>query len=253
MRFDLVTIFPAFFDGPFEHGVVSRARRQGLIEIETHDLREFAFDRHRSVDDRPFGGDEGMVLMVEPLYLALEQLRSRRPEAKRRTALMSAQGRLFDQNAARRLTEFDEVTLICGRYEGVDERVAEHLIDEEISIGDFVLSGGEWAAGIVVDSVARLLPGVLGNEASSRRESFAADGEGGVGVLDCPHYTRPAEFRGWAVPEELLSGDHERIRRWRRREALRKTKKNRPDLLARAALSKEDRELLKEIEGAGGS
>ncbi|MBI1355902.1 MAG: tRNA (guanosine(37)-N1)-methyltransferase TrmD [Acidobacteria bacterium] len=251
MRFDLLTIFPAFFDSPFEYGVVARARRQGLIEIETHDLREFAFDRHRSVDDRPFGGDEGMVLMVEPLCLALEQLRSRRPEAKRRTVLLSAQGRLFDQTVARRLTEFEEVTLICGRYEGVDERVAEKLIDEEISIGDFVLSGGEWAAGILVDCVARLLPGVLGNEASSRRESFAPDDAGGVGVLDCPHYTRPAEFRGWAVPEELLSGDHEKIRRWRRREALRKTKKNRPDLLVRALLSSEDRELLREIEGAG--
>jgi tRNA (guanine37-N1)-methyltransferase len=251
MRFDLLTIFPAFFDSPFEFGVVARARRKGLLEIEAHDLREFALDRHRSVDDRPFGGEEGMVMMIEPLFLALEQIRSRRPEANRRTVLLSAQGRLFDQAAAKRLAGYDALTLVCGRYEGVDERVTERLADEELSVGDFVLSGGEWAAGMMVDAVARWLPGVLGNEASSERESFAPDEQGGVGVLDCPHYTRPAEFRGWTVPEELLSGDHERIRRWRRREALRKTAKNRPDLLARAPLSREDRELLKEIGVAG--
>jgi tRNA (guanine37-N1)-methyltransferase len=162
--------------------------------------------------------------------------------------LLSAQGRLFDQTSAARLSEYDEVVLICGRYEGVDERVAERLVDEELSIGDFVLSGGEWAAGIVVDAVARLLPGVLGNEASSRYESFAPSARGRVGVLDCPHYTRPAEFRGWATPEILLSGDHEKIRRWRRKTALEKTLRNRPDLLERAELSGEDKELLAEME-----
>ena len=250
MRFDLVTIFPAFFDSPFEFGVVARARNKGLLEIQTHDLRDFARDRHRSVDDRPFGGEEGMVLMVEPLFLALERIAGTAGQGQRRTVLLSAQGRLFDQAAAKRLAGYDALTLICGRYEGVDERVTERLVDEELSVGDFVLSGGEWAAGIVVDSVARWLPGVLGNEASHDNESFAPDTDGGVGVLDCPHYTRPAEFRGWTVPEELLSGDHERIRRWRRREALRKTAANRPDLLARAVLSRDDRELLKEI-GAG--
>ncbi len=175
MRFDLVTIFPAFFDSPFEYGVVARAKKKGLLDIATHDLRDFTSDRHRSVDDRPFGGEEGMVLMVEPLFLALEQLRAKAPEANRRTVLLSAQGRLFDQAAAKRLAGYDALTLICGRYEGVDERVTEELVDEEISVGDFVLSGGEWAAGIVVDSVARWLPGVLGNEASHDNESFAPD------------------------------------------------------------------------------
>lgn len=250
MRFHLLTIFPSFFDGPFEHGVVARAARNGLIEIETHDLRDYAFDRHRSVDDRPFGGDEGMVLMVEPILLALEEIESRRPAARRRKVLLSAQGKVFDQADAERLSAYEEIVLICGRYEGVDERVTERLVDEEVSVGSFVLSGGEWAAGLVVDSVARLAPGVLGNEASSRRESFTPDEGGRAGILDFPHYTRPAEFRGWTVPEVLLSGDHEKIRRWRRRAALEKTWRNRPDLLETAELNDEDRELLKEIERA---
>jgi len=252
MRFHLLTIFPDFFASPFEHGVVARARKAGLIEIETHDLRNWTFDRHRTVDDRPFGGDEGMVMKVEPIALALEELEGRRPEAKRRKALLSAQGKLFDQADARRLSEYDEVVLLCGRYEGVDERVAEQgLVDEELAVGSFVLSGGEWAAGMIVDSVARLLPGVLGNEASSRRESFSPDSAGRVGILDYPHYTRPAEFRGWTAPDVLLSGDHEKIRRWRRRAALAKTLRNRPDLLAAAELTDEDREILKEISPSG--
>ena len=252
MRFHLLTIFPDFFTSPFEYGVVARARKAGLIEIETHDLRNWTFDRHRTVDDRPFGGDEGMVMKVEPIALAVEELERRRPEAKRRKALLSAQGKLFDQADARRLSEYDEVVLLCGRYEGVDERVVERgLVDEELSVGSFVLSGGEWAAGMVVDSVARLLPGVLGNEASSRRESFSPDSGGRVGILDYPHYTRPAEFREWETPEVLLSGDHEKIRRWRRRAALEKTLRNRPDLLAAAELTDEDREILNEISPAG--
>jgi tRNA (guanine37-N1)-methyltransferase len=203
------------------------------------------------VDDRPFGGDEGMVMKVEPIALALEELEGRRPEARRRKALLSAQGKLFDQADARRLSEYDEVVLLCGRYEGVDERVVEReLVDEELSVGSFVLSGGEWAAGMIVDSVARLLPGVLGNEASSRRESFSAEDAGRVGILDYPHYTRPADFRGWTTPEVLLSGDHEKIRRWRRRAALEKTLRNRPDLLETAALSEEDRRILDAIASA---
>ena len=246
--FHLITIFPSFFDGPFEFGVVGRARRSGRLAIETHDLRDYAFDRHRTVDDRPFGGEEGMVLKVEPIFRALEAIAEREPGASRRVVLLSAQGRLFDQAAAQRLAGYDEIVLICGRYEGVDERVAERLADEEISIGSFVLSGGEWAAGMVVDAVARTLPGVLGNEASSRRESFAPDESGRPGILDCPHYTRPAEFRGWQAPGVLLSGDHEEVRRWRRRAALEKTRRNRPDLLAAAALSDEERAILMELE-----
>jgi len=244
VRFHLVTIFPGFFDGPFSVGVVARARKAGRIAIETHDLREFAFDRHRTVDDRPFGGDEGMVMRAEPICLALEQIESERPSARRRKVLLSAQGRVFDQAAAERLSAYEEIVLVCGRYEGVDERVAEHLVVEELSVGDFVLSGGEWAAGLVTDAVARLTPGVVGNEASTRRESFAPDEQGRVGVLDFPHYTRPAEFRGWKAPEVLLSGDHERIRRWRRRAALEKTRRHRPDLWTAVELSDEDRQLL---------
>ena len=187
MRFHLLTIFPDFFTSPFEYGVVARARKAGLIEIETHDLRNWTSDRHRTVDDRPFGGDEGMVMKVEPIALALEEFERRRPEARRRKALLSAQGKLFDQADARRLSEYDEVVLLCGRYEGVDERVVEQgLVDEELSVGSFVLSGGEWAAGMIVDSVARLMPGVLGNEASSRRESFSPDDAGRVGGAGLP-------------------------------------------------------------------
>jgi tRNA (guanine37-N1)-methyltransferase len=234
MRFDLLTIFPGFFDGPFQFGVVARARDAGLIEIVTHDLREFALDRRGTVDDRPFGGDEGMVLMLEPICLALEQMQSERPAARRRDAL--------------RLSAYDEVVLICGRYEGVDERVAEHVVDEELSVGSFVLSGGEWAAGLVVDSVARLAAGVLGNEASSQRESFSPDEAGRTGILDYPHYTRPAELRGWKVPDALLSGNHEQIRLWRRRAALAKTLRNRPDLLQGVELTSEDETIVKELE-----
>jgi tRNA (guanine37-N1)-methyltransferase len=247
LTFHLVTIFPEFFRSPFEHGVVGRARTAGRIAIETHDLRDYTFNVHRTVDDRPFGGNEGMVMKVEPIFLALEDIAKRRPTASRRVLSMSAQGKPFDQATARRLTEFDEVVLLSGRYEGIDERVTEHLVDEEISVGSFVLSGGEWAAGIIVDAVARLEPGVLGNEASRIQESFTPADGGGGGVLDFPHYTRPAEFNGWKAPDVLLSGDHKKIRRWRRRAALEKTKRNRPDLLAAAELSAEDLELLEEL------
>jgi tRNA (guanine37-N1)-methyltransferase len=226
MIFHVLTIFPEFFRGPFEHGVIGKAVEAGLLEIRVHNLRDWTFDRHKTVDDRPFGGGEGMVLKCEPLFLAVESIWPQRA-GDRRVVLMSAQGRLFDQAAARRFSRLAEALLICGRYEGVDERVAEHLADEEISIGDYVLSGGELAAAVVVDAVARLLPGVLGNEASAAQESFSGEEP----LLDGPQYTRPAEFRGWNVPETLVSGHHEEIRKWRKKAALEKTARLRPDLL----------------------
>jgi tRNA (guanine37-N1)-methyltransferase len=227
--FHVLTIFPEFFQGPFEHGVIQRARESRALEIRVHNLRDWTFDRHKTVDDRPFGGGEGMLMKPEPLFLAVESIF---PEcaANRRTVLLSAQGRLFDQKMANELSGIDELLLICGRYEGVDERVAEHLADAELSIGSYVLSGGELAAAVVIDAVARLLPGVLGNQSSAVFESFQEAGHG-AGALDCPQYTRPAEFRGWKVPEVLLSGNHQEIRRWRQQAALEKTMRLRPDLL----------------------
>ncbi len=261
MIFELLTIFPEFFRGPFEHGVVARARAAGVLDIRVHDLRNWTSDRHRTVDDRPFGGGEGMLLKPEPLFHAVESIWPERGadrsafacgdgpeasihgsghgsldrEANRRVVLLSAQGRLFDQAMAAQFASLDGLLLICGRYEGVDERVAEHLADEEISIGDYVLSGGELAAAVVVDTVARLLPGVLGNKESAANESFSGSRQEGM-LLDCPQYTRPAEFRGWKVPEVLLSGHHGEVRRWRERAALEKTRRLRPDLVARRGL-----------------
>jgi tRNA (guanine37-N1)-methyltransferase len=224
--FHVLTIFPEFFDGPFEHGVIKRARDTGAIEIRIHNLRDWTSDRHKTVDDRPFGGGEGMLLKPEPLFQAVESISGR----SGKTVLLSAQGRLLDQKVANEYSRLADLLLICGRYEGVDERVAEHLADDELSIGNYVLSGGELAAAVVVDTVARLLPGVLGNESSAVFESFQDGGHAGA-MLDCPQYTRPAEFRGWKVPEVLLSGNHEEIRRWRRRAALEKTARLRPDLM----------------------
>jgi len=230
VTFHILTIFPDFFRGPLEHGVVARAVADGLIAIRIHDLRTWTFDRHRTVDDRPFGGGEGMLLKPEPIFLAVEEIwpdwKKENAAADRALVLLSAQGRRFDQAMARRFSGLKELFLICGRYEGVDERVAEHLASEEISVGDFVLSGGELAAAMVVDCVARLLPGVLGNEDSAIQESFTEQG-----VLDCPQYTRPADFRGWKVPEVLLGGNHAEIRKWRREAARQKTARNRPDLV----------------------
>jgi len=226
MRFHIVTIFPNFFTGPFAYGVVSRAQAAGLLEIHIHDLRNWTYDRHRTVDDRPFGGGEGMLLKPEPLFEAVEAILPERT-ACNKTVLLSAQGARFTQPMAREFAQLEDLLLICGRYEGVDERVAEHLADCELSIGDFVLSGGELAAAMLVDAVARLLPGVLGDERSSRNESFGEDNEG---ILDCPQYTRPAEFRGWKVPEVLLGGNHEEIKRWRRAASREKTQRLRPDL-----------------------
>ena len=228
MRFHIVTIFPDFFTGPFDHGVLARANAAGLLEIRIHDLRNWTYDRHKTVDDRPFGGGEGMLLKPQPLFEAVETIWPER-NARQRVVLLSAQGRSFNQAVAREYAALDELLFICGRYEGVDERVAEHLADEELSVGDFVLSGGELAAAMVVDAVARLLPGVLGNEDSSRNESFSGDNEG---FLDCPQYTRPAEFRGWKVPAVLLGGNHKEIERWRRAASREKTQRLRPDLVA---------------------
>ncbi len=225
MTFHVLTIFPEFFRGLAGCGVVGRAAKSGLIRVEVHDLRDWTADRHRTVDDRVFGGGEGMLLKPEPVFQAVESIFPERT-ALHRVLLLSPQGRIFDQAMARDLAGCGEILLICGRYEGVDERVAERLADAEVSIGDYVLSGGELAAAVVVDAVARLRPGVVGNEESTRRESFSE------GILDCPQYTRPAEYRGWRVPEVLLGGNHEAIRRWRRDAALEKTARLRPDLLA---------------------
>jgi tRNA (guanine37-N1)-methyltransferase len=225
VKFHIVTIFPEFFRGPFEHGVIQKAREAGLIEIQVHDLRTWTYDRHRTVDDRPFGGGEGMLLKAAPIFEAVEAVWPERSKGSQ-VILLSAQGKKFDQAKAREFSGLNELLLICGRYEGVDERVAEHLADEELSIGDYVLSGGELAAAVVVDAVARLQAGVLGNETSSVDESFSE-----AGLLDWPQYTRPAEFRGWKVPEVLIGGNHEEVRKWRRNAAREKTQRQRPDLL----------------------
>ena len=250
MRFDLISIFPEFFAGPLDHGIVRRAQEAGIAEIHVRDLREFTRDRHRSVDDRPFGGGEGMVLKPEPLFEAVESLLGHTVGDSENTAasekgtailLMSAAGRPFTQDTAQRYAALERLIVICGRYEGVDERVAEHLATEEISIGDYVLSGGELPAAIVVDAVTRLLPGAVGNEASTQNESFQryehrvrkiAEGPGAL--LDFPHYTRPAEFRGWRVPEVLIGGNHAEVAKWRRQKAIDKTRRNRPDLILKA-------------------
>ncbi len=250
MRFDLITIFPEFFGGPLDYGIVRRAREAALIETHTHDLRSFTHDRHRTVDDRPFGGGEGMVMKPEPIFEAVESLTGHgSADRSERTAivLLSAAGNLFRQETARSFAKLNRITMICGRYEGVDERVADHLATHEICIGDFVLSGGELAAAMVIDAVTRLIPGALGNEDSAINESFSeSSDQPGAAVptsqsprlasvlLDFPHYTRPQSFRGWDVPEVLVNGNHEEIRRWRREKALEKTRRNRPDLLARS-------------------
>jgi tRNA (guanine37-N1)-methyltransferase len=265
MRFNIITIFPDFFSSILAHGVLKRALASNLLQVETHNLRDFAHDRHRTVDDRPFGGGEGMVLKPEPLAEAVESLgvasKSDRDPQKETVILLSAQGARFTQSAARELATLDRVVLICGRYEGVDERVNQLLCDRELSIGDYVLSGGELGAAVILDAVMRLIPGVLGNEASSALESFGPadtafpaneDGpprstHGSGGLLDYPHYTRPAEFRSLAVPEVLSGGNHDQIRRWRRERALEKTWRNRPDLLETADLTKEDRKFLSSL------
>ena len=277
MRFDIITIFPEFFTGPVDYGIVRRAREAQLIDVRVRDLRESTHDRHRTVDDRPFGGGEGMVMKPEPLFEAVESLLESGSAAvlpaNTAIVLLSAAGKMFRQETARRFATLERLVLICGRYEGVDERVAEHLATDEISIGDFVLSGGELPAAMILDAITRLIPGALGNEDSIVNESFSeptaetARAKPVVaaqppdfapstshespaknhGILDYPHYTRPPLFRGWDVPEILLSGNHEEIRKWRRKCALEKTWRNRPDLLHGAGLGAEDRRLLDQI------
>lgn len=250
MIIDVVTIFPGFFQSILEHGLLKRACAQGLAEYRRHDLRDYTDDRHRTVDDRPFGGGPGMVFKPEPLFRAVEALRAEAPAADFPIILLSPQGRLLTQAVVEELATRSRLVLICGRYEGVDERVAERLATDEISIGDYVLSGGELAAAVVMEAVTRLVPGALGNEESREQESFAgltgASG-GRHGLLDFPQYTRPAEFRGWQVPEVLLSGNHAEIELWRRRRALEKTWRRRHDLLEHFPLTEEDRRMLEEI------
>jgi len=264
-QFHILTIFPDFFRGPLDYGIVRRAREAGLVEVTVHDLRGFTRDRHRTVDDRPFGGGEGMVLKPEPIFECVESLgvaaRDARRSVRESVVLLSPQGELFNQEMAGELARLERLVLICGRYEGVDERVSAFLADRELSVGEYVLSGGELGAAIIVDAVTRLIPGALGNEASGQQESFtrseatARDGPNSTcasgGLLDYPHYTRPSDFRGMKVPEVLVSGNHEEIRRWRRHEALEKTVRNRPDLLDRVALSAEDKEFIAQLEVEG--
>jgi tRNA (guanine37-N1)-methyltransferase len=227
MIFDVITIFPDFFKGPFDYGIIRRGREKGLIETRIHDLRDFTSDRHRTVDDRPFGGGEGMVFKPEPIFTAVEKVRK---ADQVEVVVLSAAGRKFNQAVALRLSKAEQLIMICGRYEGIDERVIEHLATTEISVGDFILSGGEIAAAVVIDAVTRYVPGVVGKEESILRDSFS-DPAAETQLVEHPHYTRPAEFRGWKVPEVLISGDHEAVRTWRHETALKKTKRNRPDLL----------------------
>ncbi len=243
MRIDIITLFPSMFRGPFDESIIKRARKKGILEINFHNLRDFTDDRHRTVDDLPYGGGAGMVMKPEPLFRAVEKVK----EEKRfswKVILLSPQGQPFAQEKAKELAEEEGLIFICGHYEGVDERVREHLIDEELSLGDFVLTGGELAAMVIVDAIARMLPEVLGCKDSVREDSFYQT------LLDYPHYTRPAEFRGWKVPGVLISGNHQKIREWRKKKKLENTFKKRPDLLKTAKLSREEEEILEQIRRA---
>ena len=240
MVFDVLTLFPAMFESPLNESIPGKAQQRGFIEVGIHNIRDYAFDKHQVTDDRPFGGGEGMVMKPEPIVRCLEAITGEGPRP--RVVLLSPQGRLFSQDIAWELSRLPRVALICGRYEGVDERVAAFYADDEISIGDYVLTGGELAAMIVIDAVTRLIPGVLGNASSAESESFAEP------VLEYPQYTRPRDFEGHEVPEVLLSGHHEVIQRWRRGQALLRTKRRRPDLFARLAPSPLDRDLLRDAE-----
>jgi tRNA (guanine37-N1)-methyltransferase len=241
MHIDIFTLFPAMFTGPFSESMLKRAQERGLLSIALHNIRDYTSDRHHVVDDYPYGGGVGMVMKPEPIFAAVEAVYQGGP-----LILLTPQGRLFTQQIARSLAAEPRLALICGHYEGVDERVCEHLVNDQLSIGDYVLTGGELAAMVVVDAVARLIPGVLGDAESAREESHSDS------LLEYPHYTRPPEFRGWRVPDVLLSGHHAQIARWRRKEALRRTRRRRPDLFARLDLSsKEDQKILKELEAEG--
>lgn len=240
MRIDILTLFPQMFDGLLSCSIIGRAMEHGLVDVKLHDIRAYTSDKHNTVDDYPYGGGAGMVLKPEPIFEAVEDIKGELGLSSVSTVMLSPQGRLFNQEIARELAGCQNLVFICGHYEGVDERVAEHLVSDEISIGDYLLSGGEVAAMAVVDCVIRLLPGVLGSEASLAEESHIG------GLLEYPQYTRPAVYRGWAVPEVLLSGDHGEIARWRRQQSLLRTAKRRPDLMEKAVLSPEDKRLLSE-------
>lgn len=244
MKFDIVTIFPRMFDGPTREGILGRAIERGLVDLKVVDLREFTDDRHRTVDDVAYGGGPGMVLKPAPMFRAVEHLRETRGEPAA-VVLTSPQGKPFRQADAMRLSRAGHVVVLCGRYEGVDERVRDHLATEELSIGDYVLTGGELPALVMLDAVTRLLPGAVGDEQSVEWDSFTR------GLLDYPHYTRPAEFRGFTVPDVLLSGHHEQVRRWRKRQAVARTLARRPDLLAAAELDDEERAIVRELTERG--
>jgi tRNA (guanine37-N1)-methyltransferase len=239
MLFDIVTIFPHFFDSPLKDGVVRRAIEAAILKVRTFNLRDFTTDRHRTTDDRPFGGGEGMVMKPEPIYKALKVLKEEPPEA--RVILLSPRGKLLDQAMAVELAQLGRLILICGRYEGVDERIREHCVDLELSVGDYVLSGGEIAALVVIEAVSRLIPGVLGCESSAEKDSFSD------GLLEFPQYTRPRIFKDWEIPEVLMSGDHARIAKWRREQSLGFTYEQRPELLNRAKLDEKDIKYLRSL------
>ncbi|MDP6101224.1 MAG: tRNA (guanosine(37)-N1)-methyltransferase TrmD [Dehalococcoidia bacterium] len=246
MRIDIISIFPYMFTSPLSYGLLKRARETGVVNISVHDLRGFTHDKHRTVDDYPFGGGPGMVMKPGPIFEATDALR--RPESQ--VVLLSPQGRLFTQTVAQEMVSREHLIVLCGRYEGVDERVALQVADEELSIGDYVLSGGEVAALALMEAVVRLLPGALGSSLSLQEDSLSGAGWGGGGLLEYPQYTRPAEFRGLDVPGVLLSGDHAQVRRWRREQALERTYRRRPELLESAPLTPDDRQFLKKLEGA---
>jgi tRNA (guanine37-N1)-methyltransferase len=241
LAIEVVTIFPRMIQAPLDEGIVRRARDRGLVDVRTHDLRDFTDDRHRTVDDAPFGGGPGMVMKAEPFLRAVESVLPQRGGSTDAVVLLSPRGRRLDHETADRYSRLEHLVLLCGRYEGIDERVRQALACEEVSLGDFVLTGGEVAALALIEATVRLIPGAIGDEASAEADSFAE------GILDCPHYTRPAVVRGLGVPDVLLSGDHERVRRWRRKEALRATLRVRPDLLSSARLGPEDEGLLREV------
>ena len=242
MRIDIISLFPAMFAGPFGESITKRAVERGLLDIKITNLRDFAFDKHKQVDDSPFGGGSGMVLKPEPMFRALRHIEATAAYQKRRVLLMSPSGRTFTQQKAKELAAYDQLIFLCGHYEGFDARIEDYLADEAISIGDYVLTGGELPAMVIIDTVSRMLPGVLGSEESAPTDSFYD------GLLGYPQYTRPRDYAGLVAPDVLLSGDHVQIALWRRRESLRRTKEMRPDLLNKAVLSESDRRFLASLE-----
>lgn len=242
MLIDIITIFPGMFQGPFEESIIKKAREKGILQINIHNLRDFTLDKHKTVDDYPYGGGAGMVMKPEPIFRAVEHILANSSSQSQKVILMCPQGKVFNQEMAKELAQEEHLIFLCGHYEGIDERVRDYLVTEEISIGDYVLTGGELPAMVIVDSLSRMIPGVVKEMDSVRQDSFYA------GLLDYPQYTRPPEFRGWSVPEVLLSGHHERVARWRKKESLRRTWLRRRDLLDKLSLDKEGEKMLKEIQ-----